>query len=529
MAAYTKRRKRRFSYKDKRQRGGVEPQAKMPITIGIVCWKSPKTITSTLNSYKKHGLFDLVHPILYIQERTPKYEKIGIDHGIQEIMGTSENLGILQAFIALIEATKTKYFIFAECDFKLVHDNATTEKVLGEAIRLIEEENVQVVRLRDRKNPGDPMIAEMIAGVNEMSDEERNKHVYDQNFAYKLESVMFLEHPDKAFPNVFKTIDYSSRWYTCSDKGCAPWSNNIFIAPTAFMKEKILPLLMKRPGVNAQGRNDDVFAKLEFYLGEHLTNYTVAQGPGLFTHERHDRGNSNTQGGGTRKNQRNNVMNRGKPLFKRVYAITMNPESERYKQTIASAKEANVDVEKWDAVKVDDTMGNSLMEQGIGSIIFKGPKMRYRGAIGCFLAHRGLMRHIEKNPTTDAHGTLILEDDVKFEPDFATKLQNLTNEIPNDWDIIYLDKVNPKAAAVSANVEKFEKQMTASNNWGNWAYIVRQRSLPKILAKLEFMIDPVDLQLHKFADSLNIYLAKPSLVTLNDKTTYNSNINKLNQ
>lgn len=231
-----------------------------------------------------------------------------------------------------------------------------------------------------------------------------------------------------------------------------------------------------------------------------------------------------------RNNSRRNNMNRGKPLFKNAYAITMNPDSERFKQSVASGKEAGVDVKKWDAVKVDDTMGDSLMEQGIGSIIFKGPKMRYRGAIGCFLAHRGLMRHIAENPGDDAHGTLILEDDVKFEPDFSTKLQTLLREVPPDWDIIYLDKVNPKATPVTGSVHKFEKQMTASNNWGNWAYIVRHRSLKdKILPKLEFMIDPVDLQLHKFADTLNIYLAKPSLVTLNDKTTYNSNINKLNQ
>ena len=71
--------------------------------------------------------------------------------------------------------------------------------------------------------------------------------------------------------------------------------------------------------------------------------------------------------------------------------------------------------------------------------------------------------------------------------------------------------------------------MTVSNNWGNWAYIVRNKSLKeRILPLLEFMIDPVDLQLHKFGDYLNIYLAVPSLITLNDKTTYNSNINKLN-
>lgn len=227
---------------------------------------------------------------------------------------------------------------------------------------------------------------------------------------------------------------------------------------------------------------------------------------------------------------RKNHMNRSIPLFKNAYAITMNPDSERYKQTDASAKAVNVPIQKWDAVKVDESMGDSLMEQGVGSIIFKGPKMRYKGAIGCFLAHRGLMRHIAEQNPTDAHGSLILEDDVSFPPDFGTKLQALASEVPSDWDIIYLDKVNPNSTQISPNVHKFQKQMTASHNWGNWAYIVRHRSLKeKILPKLEFMIDPVDLQLHKFAHILNIYLAKPSLITLNESTRYNSNINKLNQ
>jgi GR25 family glycosyltransferase involved in LPS biosynthesis len=228
--------------------------------------------------------------------------------------------------------------------------------------------------------------------------------------------------------------------------------------------------------------------------------------------------------GGTKKNSKN----QGKPIFTDAYAITMNTESERYKQTEASAKAAGINLQKWDAVKVDDTMGDSLMEQGIGSIIFKGPKMRLRGAIGCFLAHRGLMRHIaEKHGASE--GTLILEDDVTIPPDFQQKLQALVAGLPNDWDILYLDKVNPKSHKVTDHLHKFEKQMTASNNWGNWAYIVKNSSLKeRILPHLEHMFDPVDLQLHKFADKLNIYLAVPSLITLNKNTTYNSNINKLN-
>ena len=209
----------------------------------------------------------------------------------------------------------------------------------------------------------------------------------------------------------------------------------------------------------------------------------------------------------------------------------MNENSERYKQTAESAKAAGITLKKWDAVKVAEGSGDSLMEQGIGSIIFKGPKMRYRGAIGCFLAHRGLMRHISEQKDHVAQGTLILEDDVRFlDPEnFNKRMETIMSELPKDWDILYMDKVNPSAEKVTEHIHKFKKQMTSSNNWGNWAYIVRNKSLKdRILPLLAFMLDPVDIQLHKFADTLNIYLAVPSIVVLNDKTTMNSNINKLN-
>ena len=231
--------------------------------------------------------------------------------------------------------------------------------------------------------------------------------------------------------------------------------------------------------------------------------------------------------GKTRRNRNNS--NSGKPLIADAYVITMNVDSERYKQTDASAKAANLPVKKWDAVKVDESMRDSLMEQGIGSMIFKGATMRHRGAIGCFLAHRGVMRHIAEQASHTTQGTLILEDDVKIPPDFLQKIQSIVSELPRDWDVLYLDKVNPKSEKVTEHIFKFKKQMTTSNNWGNWAYIVRNSSLKgRILPLLEFMIEPIDIQLHKFADYLHIYQTVPSLITLNEATTKNSNINKLN-
>jgi GR25 family glycosyltransferase involved in LPS biosynthesis len=236
----------------------------------------------------------------------------------------------------------------------------------------------------------------------------------------------------------------------------------------------------------------------------------------------------NTRNRNTRRNNRNNNTNRGKPIFTDVYAITMDPESRRYKDTEASASAAGLTLKKWDAVKVEEGMQDSLMEQGIGSLLFKGTKMRFKGAIGCFLAHRGLMRHIADQPHT-SQGTLILEDDVTIPPDFKQGLDALVPHLPKDWDILYLDKANPKSIKVNEHLHKFEKQMVTHNNWGNWAYLVRNKNLKdRILPLVEFMIDPIDIQLHKFADYLNIYLAVPSLITMNRDTSKNSNINKKN-
>jgi GR25 family glycosyltransferase involved in LPS biosynthesis len=138
------------------------------------------------------------------------------------------------------------------------------------------------------------------------------------------------------------------------------------------------------------------------------------------------------------------------------------------------------------------------------------------------------MRHIAEQPHT-SQGTLILEDDVNIPPDFNQKIQAILPSLPKDWDIIYLDKANPKSEKVNEHFHKFQKQMVTHNNWGNWAYIVRNKSLKtRILPLLEFMIDPVDIQLHKFADYLNMYLAVPSLITSNKDTSANSNINKKN-
>ena len=247
--------------------------------MGIICWKSPKTIENTLSSYKKNGLLNLVKPIIYFQERSKENDGLAEKYGIKDIMGGETNTGIIGAMIELIKKAETKYFIFAECDFELVHDKSTTEKTLKEAVRLMEEKDVQVVRLRDKKRPGEPLGSRDLAPV---TDDELPNYKFGSDFLYKIEVLMFPGNiePDKAFPGLFEKIEYDTPWYK-TDSLNAPWSNNIFIAKTDFLKERLLPLLEQNREMHSKN--------MEEYLIENLGSYNVAAGNGLFMHNRLDR------------------------------------------------------------------------------------------------------------------------------------------------------------------------------------------------------------------------------------------------
>jgi hypothetical protein len=254
--------------------------------VGILCWKSYKTVENTLKSYRTNGLFDLCKSIIYFQEKTPEYEELAKKYGVEEIMGTPQNLHILKGFLALVEATKTPYMIFAECDFELVHDKVYTEKVLQEALHLLEEKGVDMVKLRDREKPGEPLYSRQDIGIGpgEFADDiPISPDALCQ--VHKLETLHYLKEPEKKFPGVFEVIDMGTghKWYKCSEQH-NEWSNNIFIAKMTFLRDRVKKLL------DESGKSNDANSILEDYLSDHLKGYSLAGGPGLFTHNRLDRG-----------------------------------------------------------------------------------------------------------------------------------------------------------------------------------------------------------------------------------------------
>jgi len=225
----------------------------------------------------------MVTPHIYFQERDNNCDSIAKEFGIEHIFGTSENIGLLKGFHAMVSNTNTPYFIFAECDFELVNDQNKTKNILEDCIKLITEENVKLVRLRDRDNPGLPDYARALIPV---SDENLSTYSYD-SFKHKLDGLLFLDDIEKSMPNAFTVRgppEYKHKWYIC-DFNDSRWGNNIFIASTQFLKDTILPYISKFI-------DDPKYTMMENILWEEnspIHGMLNAGGDGLFKHNRLDR------------------------------------------------------------------------------------------------------------------------------------------------------------------------------------------------------------------------------------------------
>jgi len=279
--------KRRYKRRSTRrtQRGGEFTQ----ITIAILTWKAPETIRNTLQSYKENNLLGLVKSILYVQERTAEDDALAADYGIQKVLGTSENVGVLKAFVEMMRQVDTPYVIFAEDDFFLPHDETKVRAVLADCMKLCSERGVKYVRLRDRKNPGDPLHSRLQLPVE---DKDLEAHDYT-DYIFKPEMVHFLDNPDQSLPHVFTAVnppECNYQWYLCDFKDCN-WSSTIYMADMGFIRDTMLPLL--ESNTNSMDSPLNKFSSIERIIGipenkQKLDGTILATGEGLFTHSRLD-------------------------------------------------------------------------------------------------------------------------------------------------------------------------------------------------------------------------------------------------
>ena len=236
---------------------------KLPISIGILSWKSGQVLVDTLTSHYFNGLYEIVNDVCILFQEFSEQDKTIADHFGIPYIPHETNIGIGQAFIELTEQAKTDNVLVIEHDWNLIEDKETTYNRLKSGLELIDVD-YSVVRYRHRKKPGVPHFSFRHKG-NELN-------YYDEEIEAKsphlLDSVHWCN-PAESFPNHIK----QSGEYFITTSRWANWTNNPCLYKKDFYLETVKQFAGE--GIALEGNISKWWAK---------QTYKVAHGEGLFKH-----------------------------------------------------------------------------------------------------------------------------------------------------------------------------------------------------------------------------------------------------
>lgn len=141
------------------------------------------------------------------------------------------------------------------------------------------------------------------------------------------------------------------------------------------------------------------------------------------------------------------------------------------------------------------------------------------GMIGCMLSHIVLYTEILRLPQSIF---CILEDDVEFLPEYNKKLTHILNNLPSNWDLIYLGHhIYP----TYITEKTFSDELPTLERWdtvcsltksagGTIGYLISKQGALNMLRYINQMgmTNCIDTIQQKSADYLNIYYSLPHLI-----------------
>lgn len=210
------------------------------------------------------------------------------------------------------------------------------------------------------------------------------------------------------------------------------------------------------------------------------------------------------------------------PNINTAWVINLDKDTQRLEKIREQEKYLPVKFQRWTAAYGKEEDRFKIAEtDGVGEIISrsvnneensKSNKVLQRGGeIGCWLSHKRLLTYLSKQDYPENYGHLICEDDVIIDRDFIRKWNTLKTNIPSDWEMIYIGVGGPHGEKIADGILRWKNDKGAGN-WGTYAYLVRHKSIKKILKSLTLMAAPIDVQYYKMLGGTNIYILDPPLI-----------------
>jgi len=214
-----------------------------------------------------------------------------------------------------------------------------------------------------------------------------------------------------------------------------------------------------------------------------------------------------------------------------VYLINMDKDIDRLEKVTKECNKVDIKFQRFSGVNP-----KILPEEEKNKYITKFcQKYCTNGMIGCGISHLKIYEDVINN---NYNNVLILEDDVYFEDDFHYILKNALEELPNDYDILYIGYfgLSNKDTYYDHNYlfKIFSNKKTETNNFKNiccpefslgmHAMIISNKGCQKLLQTINKINWHIDWQISLNNKDLNIYATNKRIVHQLWEESCNSNM-----
>ena len=238
---------------------------KLPLSIGILSWKSGQTLVNTLQTYFDRKFLHQVNDVCILFQEVSEQDKQIAEHFNIPYIGLNDNIGIGQGFIQLTEQAKTDNVMVLEHDWKLIEDAQITIDRVKSGIELLDN-GYSCIRYRHRANPGHPHFSFQYQG--------RELDYYDDwhecTSPHLLDAIHWIEEPEKEFEGL---IGKNGEYFTTTSR-YGNWTNNPCLYKKDFYLKVIEPFM---------GEGIDLERKIAYWWPRQ--DFKVVHGEGLFTHK----------------------------------------------------------------------------------------------------------------------------------------------------------------------------------------------------------------------------------------------------
>tara|TARA_B110001469_G_C9644191_1_gene324915 strand:+ start:3203 stop:3952 length:750 start_codon:yes stop_codon:yes gene_type:complete len=198
-----------------------------------------------------------------------------------------------------------------------------------------------------------------------------------------------------------------------------------------------------------------------------------------------------------------------------AYYITISRLKDRQKYMEKQFKNQDLAVKKHlgqDKYKLKENINNLIKEGYIDNTFYLNNKTKVEknGSIACFISHCSLWKKLKNEP---GEVFLILEDDCMVLPNFKNNLNNVYNDIPTDWDMIWLGHNKLKGEYINKNILVPQNNPGVGYNAQHHCYLIKKSSINKLLGILlpinSFLTK--DNKIRNNFDKFNAYFVKNNL------------------